>query len=119
MFLPHSTKNIEHARELRRNMTRPERHLWYDFLRPYPVKIMKQKPIGNYIVDFFCESAKLVIEIDGTQHFEDPGLDSDRRRTKYLEGLGLTVARYSNTEVDRNFSAVCAELDRLIRERRA
>ena len=99
-------------------MTQEERHLWYDFLRTYPVKIMKQKPIGNYIVDFFCESAKLVIEIDGSQHFEEEGLKADAERTAYLEGLGLLVVRYSNREINREFREVCESIDRLIRERK-
>ena len=98
-------------------MTAEERHLWYDFLRPYPAKIMKQKPIGNYIVDFFCESAKLVIELDGSQHFEAEGLTADQNRTAYLEHLGLMVIRYSNREINQEFRAVCENLDRLIQER--
>ena len=98
-------------------MTTEERHLWYDFLRGYPVKIMKQKPIGNYIVDFFCESAKLVIEIDGSQHFEEEGQAADAGRTTYLESLGLMVVRYSNREINREFRAVCEQIDRLIQER--
>ena len=98
-------------------MTEEERHLWYDFLRPYPVKIMKQKLIGNYIVDFFCESAKLIIELDGSQHFEEKGQEADARRTAYLESLGLMVVRYSNREINREFQAVCRDIDRMIRER--
>ncbi len=118
MFLPHNTKNLGNARQLRKNMTPEERHLWYDFLRYYPVKIMKQKPIGNYIVDFFCESAKLVIEIDGSQHFEEKGLDYDAHRTQYLESLGLMVVRFSNADINREFRAVCELLDHLIQQRR-
>ena len=117
MFLPHNTHHIDKARQLRKNMTKEEKHLWYDFLRPYPVKIMKQKPIGNYIVDFFCESAKLVIELDGSQHFEEEGQAADSRRTAYLESLGLMVMRYSNREINQEFRAVCENLDRLIQER--
>ena len=98
-------------------MTAEERHLWYDFLRPYPVKIMKQKPIGNYIVDFFCESAKLVIELDGSQHYEEDGLAADQNRTAYLERFGLMVVRYSNREINQEFRAVCENIDRLIQER--
>ena len=98
-------------------MTAEERHLWYDFLRPYPVKIMKQKPIGNYIVDFFCESAKLVIELDGSQHYGAKGLADDARRTAYLESLGLMVVRYSNREINQEFRAVCENIDRLIQAR--
>ena len=118
MFLPHNPNNLEKARQLRKHMTDEERHLWYDFLRTYPVKIMKQKPIGAYIVDFYCNSAKLVIELDGSQHFEEEGLKADARRTNYLESLGLTVVRYSNREINREFQAVCEDIDRLIRERK-
>ena len=98
-------------------MTKEERHLWYDFLRYYPIKILKQKPIGNYIVDFFCDSAKLVIEIDGTQHFEDEGMKSDFIRTSYLENLGLKVIRFSNYEINNEFDSVCESLDMIIKDR--
>ena len=117
MFLPHNIHHVSNARQLRKKMTAEERHLWYDFLRPYPVKIKKQRPIGNYIVDFFCESAKLVIELDGSQHFEVEGLEADMKRTAYLERLGLMVVRYSNWEINQEFRAVCEDLDRLIQER--
>ena len=93
MFLPHNTNNLNKARQLRKNMTKEERHLWYDFLKAYPVKIMKQKPIGNYIADFFCASANLVIELDGSQHFEEKEKHADQTRTAYLESLGLIVVR--------------------------
>ena len=98
-------------------MTEEERHLWYDFLRTYPVKIRKQSPIGNYIVDFFCKPANLVIELDGSQHFEDDGIEADRKRTAYLESLNLMVVRYSNRDIHQEFQAVCEDIDRLIRER--
>lgn len=65
-------------------MTRQERHLWYDFLQDYPVKIYKQKVIDNFIVDFYCHSAKLVIELDGSQHYTEEGLANDEERTKIL-----------------------------------
>ena len=116
MFLPHNIHHISNARQLRKNMTEEERHLWYDFLRSYPVKILKQKPIGNYIVDFFCESAKLVIELDGSQHFEAEGLEADTKRTAYLKGLGLMVVRYSNREINQEFRAVCDHIDHLIQD---
>ena len=117
MSLPHDHKQIDHARSLRKNMTEQERHLWYDFLRNYPVKIYKQKIIGSYIVDFYCEAAKLVIELDGWQHYETEGQQQDGLRTDYLERLGLMVVRYSNREINREFPAVCEALDALIRRR--
>ena len=118
MTLPKDNSKLEMARKLRREMTPHERKLWYLFLRSYPVKIYKQRIIGKYIVDFYCDSAKLVIEIDGTQHFEEAGQANDAARTAELERLGLRVVRYSNREIDREFSAVCEDIDRVIRERR-
>ena len=98
------------AQTLRREMTREERHLWYDFLKRLPVTVNRQKVIGHYIVDFYCASAKLVIELDGSQHFEESGAASDRSRDNALEQLGITVVRYSNEEINRNFDGVCADL---------
>ena len=117
MFLPHHKKQLQYARALRKEMTPEERHLWFDFLRNYPVKIYKQKPIDNYIVDFCCISAKLVIELDGSQHYEDAGKQYDFERTEYLEGLGFLVVRFSNLEINREFRAVCEYLDHLIQKR--
>ena len=110
MGLPYDGNRLGNARDLRKNMTPEERHLWYDFLRDYPVKVYKQKIIGPYIVDFYCEAAKLVIEIDGWQHYEPEGQRQDAGRSHYLESLGLTVARYSNREIRREFEAVCCDL---------
>ena len=80
--------NIPLAKTLRKNMTPWERRLWYDFLRDYPVRFQRQKAIGNYIADFYCAKANLVIEIDGSQHYEDRGIEYDGQRTKYLEQCG-------------------------------
>ncbi len=91
-------------------MTAEERRLWYDFLKALPVNVHRQKVIGNYIVDFYCAKAKLVIELDGSQHFESDGLKSDLIRDAYLNNLGLTVLRYSNLDINRNFDAVCADI---------
>ena len=118
MSLPYSKQNLNFARELRKNMTAEERHLWYDFLRTYPVKIYKQKILGPYIVDFFCETAKLVIELDGSQHYEPDEQQQDASRSAYLESLGLMVVRYSNADLHRNFRGVCESIDLLIRQRR-
>ena len=95
------------ARTLRKEMTKEERHLWYDFLRGHTLKFYRQKPIGNYIVDFYCDQAKLVIELDGGQHFEPSGQYRDRIRTKDLEDMGLSVLRFSNLDVMQNFEGVC------------
>ena len=117
MHIPKDNTKLETARRLRREMTPHERKLWYLFLRKYPVKIYKQRIIGKYIVDFYCASAKLVIEIDGSQHYDDETKVQDADRTIYLESCGLTVIRYSNREIDREFDSVCNQIDRIIHER--
>ena len=91
-------------------MTKEERHLWYDFLKLQPENFNRQKVIGKYIVDFYCAEAKLVIELDGSQHCEDAGMAYDAERDEYLRGLGLTVCRYSNLDVMRNFEGVCTDI---------
>ena len=105
------------ARILRRNMTRQEKHLWYDFLRYYPVKIYKQRIIDNFIADFYCHSARLVIELDSSQHYTSQGKAHDAARTEILEGYGIYVLRFSNRDVDENFEGVCRVIDRVINER--
>ena len=98
------------AQELRKNMTKEERHLWYDCLKDLPATINRQKVIGNYIVDFYCAEKKIVIELDGSQHFEDKGIEYDTKRDAYLKSLGLTVLRYSNYDVNTNFYGVCTDI---------
>ena len=107
---------LPNARALRREMTPHERKLWYLFLRSYPVKFYKQRIIESYIVDFYCASAKLVVEIDGSQHYEDDGKKADQKRDESLRALGLTVLRYSNREIDREFPQVCESIDNFIRK---
>lgn len=102
---------------LRKNMTPHERKLWYTFLHNYPVKFYRQRIIGNYIVDFYCASAKLVIELDGSQHYSADGLESDLSRTGYLEKLGLKVLRFTNDQINHYFPDVCREIDRLVTQR--
>lgn len=104
------------ARMLRRNLTDQERHLWYDFLQKYPVKIYKQRIIDNYIVDFYCHSAKLVIELDGSQHYTARGKECDEKRTAALEKHGLSVLRFSNKDIDERFEQVCYIIDQRIKE---
>ncbi len=101
---------LHHAREMRHAMTRQERHLWFDFLQSLPQTVRRQKVFGSYIADFYIASHKLVIELDGSQHFEDAGKDYDERRDAYLKSLGLTVLRYANSDVDRNFRGVCEDI---------
>ena len=94
------------AKRLRKNMTKQERHVWYDFLRNRPEKWYKQKVIGNYIVDFYCPKLKLIIEIDGYQHFYEENREYDNKRTEYLEKLGYRVLRFENTEVNKDIEEV-------------
>lgn len=98
------------AQRLRRDMTKEERRLWYDCLKNLPVTMNRQKVIGHYIVDFYCASAKLVIEIDGSQHYEAKGAESDAIRDDYLKGLGLTVKRYTNADINQRFEEVSADI---------
>ena len=113
----HNKKIIPFAKELRKNMTKEEKHLWYDFLRNYKIKFLRQKPLGKYIADFYSWEARLVIELDGSQHYEKINIERDTERTKYLENYGLTVIRIPNNEVNRNFSGVCEYIDHFINER--
>ncbi|MBQ6867647.1 MAG: DUF559 domain-containing protein [Clostridia bacterium] len=113
----HNREIIPNARSLRKNMTREEKHLWYDFLRNYNTKIYRQKILGKYIADFYCAKAKLVIEIDGSQHFNDEGEYKDSERTKFLEKYDLMILRIPNNEVNKNFNGVCEYIDSVIKER--
>ena len=98
------------ARSLRKNMTKEERHLWYDFLKDLPVMVHRQKVIGHYIVDFYIAEAKIVIELDGSQHFDDEGKQKDFERDAYLQAQGLTVLRYANSDINKNFQSVCQDI---------
>ena len=98
-------------------MTPQERKLWYDFLKAYPVRVLRQKVIQSYIVDFYCSKAKLVIEIDGGHHFQDENKAYDFERTKIIEGFGLEVIRFNNHQVDHEFDAVCTAINVKIQER--
>lgn len=109
---------LDRAKELRREMTPQERKLWYCFLRQYPAKIYKQRIIDSFIVDFYCASAKLVIEVDGSQHYTEDVSAYDAKRTMNLEKYGIKVIRFSNREIDREFPSVCHEIDRNIQDRR-
>ena len=102
---------------LRKNQTKEEKHLWYDFLRQYPVRFNRQKVLGPYIVDFYCASAKLVIELDGSQHYSEEGSDDDKIRDRYLARLGIKVVRYSNLEITREFDSVCVDISEHVKER--
>ena len=91
-------------------MTKEERHLWYDFMRDLPVRVHRQKVIGRYIVDFYIAEKKLVIELDGSQHYEQDAICADAERDAYMNSLGINVIRYSNLDVNQNFRAVCQDI---------
>lgn len=117
MSLPYKSKLIPRARELRKNATKQENHLWYDFLRLYPVRFQRQKVIGGFIADFYCHAAKLIIEIDGSQHYTEQGLAYDRERSEALKKYGLKTIRFSNMDIDKNFSAVCDVIHKEVQNR--
>ena len=106
----YNSKLTPNARKLRKDMTKEERHLWYDCLKHLPVTVHRQKILGNYIVDFYIASTKTVIELDGSQHYEDTGRRKDEERDNYLRSIGCNVLRYSNYDVNQRFRAVCEDI---------
>ena len=103
-------KLTPNAKTLRKNMTKEERHLWYDCLKLLPVTVHRQKVFGRYIVDFYIASAKIVIELDGSQHYEEGHMQRDSVRDAYLQSLGCTVLRYSNADINQRFHGVCEDI---------
>ena len=116
MSLPYNKNLIPLAKKLRRDVTPQERRLWNDFLKDYPVRFQRQKVIGDYIVDFFCHSARLVIELDGDQHGEPENNRRDAMRTADLGKLDLKVLRFTNQEIEKSLEAVCSSINRTVRE---
>ena len=106
------------AQKLRKGMTKEEKHLWYDFLKKLPVTVNRQKVVGNYIVDFLCEDARLVIELDGAQHYSLEGRRKDAERDGYLNELGYLVLRYTDHDIRTDFEGVCLDIKRQIQDRR-
>ena len=104
------------AKQLRKEMTKEERHLWSDFLRTYPVRFSRQKVLGKYIADFYCAEAGLVIELDGSQHYENINIEKDAKRTAFLGSYGLRVIRIPNNEITRNFRGVCEYIDAAVKQ---
>ena len=111
MQYKHNKQLVPFARQLRKEMTKEERHLWYDFLRFYPIRFTRQKVLGKYIADFYCAQAKIVIELDGSQHYDETGMGKDAERTAFLEAYGLKVIRIPNNEISGNFQGVCEYID--------
>ena len=105
------------SQELRKSATKEENTLWYQYLRRYPVQFRRQCVLGHYIVDFYCAKAMLVIELDGSQHYEQEGIQRDKQRTADLESLGLYVLRFYNTDINQNLRGVCQMIDRIVGQR--
>lgn len=112
----HNPALTQNARVLRKNMTKEERHLWYDFLKDYPVRFLRQKVIDNYIVDFYCHQARLIIELDGSQHYDEIGILKDKIRTEKIKNRNLTVIRIPNNEISSNFYGVCEYIDMIVKQ---
>ena len=116
MNYKHNPKLTKNAKDLRKNMTKEEKHLWYDFLKDYPARFLRQKVIDNYIVDFYCSSLNLIIELDGSQHYDERGIiKRDKIRTEKLEERNLTIIRIPNNEIWYNFDGVCEYIDYFIK----
>ena len=113
----HNPKLTSRAQDLRKNMTKEERKLWYEYLSGYPYRFRRQVTFGHYILDFYCASAKLAIELDGSQHYALDGLQKDTQRTNYLEENGVAVLRFSNTDVMQNLRGVCQQIDEVVQQR--
>ncbi len=112
----HNAEIVPIAKILRKNMTKEEKHLWYDFLRTYPVRFLRQKVLGRYIADFYCADAKLVIELDGSGHYTAEGKQYDKERTAFLEEYDLKVVRILNSEIHKNFRGVCEYIDGMVKQ---
>ena len=112
----HNKNIVPIAKTLRKNMTKEEKHLWYDFLRTYPVRFLRQKVLGKYIADFYCAEAKLVIELDGSEHYTEEGRQHDEERTAFLNEYGLTVIRFTNLDIRDRFQGVCQYIDRAVKQ---
>ena len=112
--LPYNSALVSRAKELRKNMTPAEKKLWHNYLKTFPFRVLRQRPIDNFIVDFYCFALNLVIEIDGDSHFTEQGIAYDSERTKILESYGLKVIRFSNLQVLHKFEVVCEQLNNLI-----
>ena len=118
MSLEYNKRMIPRAKQLRRLMTRQERRLWYGFLCDYPVRFQRQKTIGNYIADFYCHEALLVIELDGVQHYNEYGAGYDRARTAFLQSAKIEVLRIPNAGIDEDFAGTRAMIDRAVKLRK-
>ncbi len=110
MIYKYNKKYVSLAQNLRKNMTREEKRLWYDFLKRLPITVNRQKNIGNYIVDFFIAKNRIVIEIDGQGHGFEENIQKDKNRDEDFDNLGITVLRYTNEDINRRFNSVCQDI---------
>ena len=115
--LPYDPRMRERVQELRHKITPMEKKLWYSFLRTYPVKMYKQRPNRTFVADFYCPLARLVIELDGSQHYTEQGKAYDEERSQILNLYDLEVLRFTNLELDQQFDAVCEVIDREVKAR--
>ncbi len=95
---------------MRRNPTPAEKKLWEEYLKTFPHRVLRQRPIEHFIVDFYCAALRLVIEIDGSAHLSEPAQTYDAERTIELEKYGLRIIRFTNDEVINNFEDVCKQI---------
>ena len=115
--MKHNKKLTKLAQDLRKNMTKEERKLWYDYLKDYPVQFRRQVTCGQYILDFYCAKAKTAVELDGSQHFEPEEIEKDLHRTHFLNSQGIYVVRIPNNEINKNLDGVCSYIDEVVRTR--
>jgi very-short-patch-repair endonuclease len=117
-FPPYCSPELKiRARQLRKDATKYEHRLWYDFLNKFKPRFLRQRPIGYYIVDFYCHKAALAVELDGSQHYEPEALEYDKERSEYLNSMGITVLRFHNSDIDNNFDKVCEKIATTVYER--
>ena len=117
--MKHNSELTQLAQQLRRNMTKEERRLWYEYLSRYPLRFRRQITYGRFILDFYCAAAKLCIELDGSQHYDEAGTVKDQERTEQLEKDGIMVLRFSNADVMKNLHGVCQQIDEVVQQRLA
>ena len=115
--MQHNATLTSRAQELRKNMTKEERKLWYEYLNNYPLRFRRQVTFGHFILDFYCAAAKLAVELDGSQHYGEEGLAKDAERTRFLESNGIVVLRFPNTDVTGNLRGVCELIDLTVQQR--
>jgi len=108
---PYNAALTKRARDLRKNATKQENRQWYEYLRDFRPRFTRQRIVGSYILDFYCGSVKLAVELDGSQHYESESMEYDKTRTRFLESLGIQVIRFANTDVDKNFEGVCIAIE--------